>query len=449
MPCSSDELPQALDRGDDGYDEARDELTWNQRLGRARAPDAIVRPGSTDDVIRAVRYAKQHRLKISPRGSGHHYEAAALRDGGLLLDLSGLDDIAIDHEALTAWVGAGVTGGRLIGQLSARGHAFPIGHCADVALSGYILAGGFGWNAGEWGPACASVSAIEMVTADGALLVANEREQADLFWAAKGAGPGFFAVITAYQLKLRPLPLIAFAKSMVFAAEEAPKLADWLTSAAAAADRSVEVICLIGTHAPTGRPSVTVRALACGENQDDAHGRLASFASPPAAAESIDEAQEQALAFAELTQFSAMPGGKRVMADHLWSGAAPGDLLLAAHRFAKAPSPLSTINLVFFGGMGAAASMPDGKSAALSVGGTAGAGIYAMWDEPADDEANCAWVRSVDEGLAPLRSGRYVGEADLTAGPDRLAECFTQEALERLGRLRTRYDPDGVFFRWP
>lgn len=137
------------------------------------------------------------------------------------------------------------------------------------------------------------------------------------------------------------------------------------------------------------------------------------------------------------------------MADHLWSDAAPGDLLLAAHRFANAPSSLSTINLVFFGGMGAAPSMPDGKSAALSVGGTAGAGIYAMWDEPADDQVNCAWVRSVDDALAPLRSGRYVGEADLTAGPDRLAECFTPEALERLGRLRARYDPDGVFFRWP
>jgi hypothetical protein len=48
-----------------------------------------------------------------------------------------------------------------------------------------------------------------------------------------------------------------------------------------------------------------------------------------------------------------------------------------------------------------------------------------------------------------LRSGRYVGEADLTLGPERRLECFTREALKRLDALRARYDPDGVFFAYP
>lgn len=93
--------------------------------------------------------------------------------------------------------------------------------------------------------------------------------------------------------------------------------------------------------------------------------------------------------------------------------------------------------------------MPDGVGAALSVGGTAGAGIYAMWDEPADDEANRAWVRQVDDALSPFRSGRYVGEAATSSDPDRLAECFKPEVLDRLSALRSRYDPKGLFFTWP
>ena len=119
------------------------------------------------------------------------------------------------------------------------------------------------------------------------------------------------------------------------------------------------------------------------------------------------------------------------------------------HHLAEAPSSLSTVNLVSLGGDGAVPSRPPGLHGALSVGGGAGAGIYALWDNPADDADNTAWVRQVDDALAPLRSGRYVGEADLTAGPGRLAECFTRAALERLGELRRRYDPEGLFFAYP
>ena len=80
---------------------------------------------------------------------------------------------------------------------------------------------------------------------------------------------------------------------------------------------------------------------------------------------------------------------------------------------------------------------------ALSLGGGTGVGIYALWDDPADDAANRAWVRRIDDALAPFRTGRYVGEADLALGPGRRAECFTPEALERLEHLRRRYDPAG------
>ena len=94
------------------------------------------------------------------------------------------------------------------------------------------------------------------------------------------------------------------------------------------------------------------------------------------------------------------------------------------------------------------ASPPDERTSALSVGGGTEVGIYAMWDNPAHDAHHFEWVRAVDTALAPFRTGRYVGEASL-ARPERVVECFTSGALDRLAELRRRYDPGGLFFGFP
>lgn len=430
--------------GDPGYESAREAVIWNKRLDAARRPDAVVSVRSAEEAAAAVRFAARHGLKVSPRGSGHHYGAAALRDGGVLLDLGGLDFIEIDAPARTARVGAGVLGGKLSERLAAHGLAFPVGHCVDVGLSGYVLAGGFGWNAGEWGAACANVTAIEMVTAAGEIVLASEDRHADLFWAARGAGPGFFAAATAYHLRLHRLPA-AYAWRGAFTAGSAPALAGWLTDATQAAPRDVEVGCFLLDHWETGEPAIVLRVSACGTSEAEARAKVGVFAEPPERAARIGEPQGEALPFADLFSLSPMPAGKRAAADHLWSDATLGELLLAVHRL-HAPGPHSTIDLVAFGGHSRVALPRD---AALSRGGGTGAGIYALWDDAAGDEAHRSWVGQVDEALSPLRTGRYAGEADLTRSAQRRAECFAPEALERLDRLRAEHDPAGLFFAWP
>lgn len=445
MPVSFDELAAVVAYGQPGYAAARERVIWNKRLAGARSPNAIVSVHSSEEVATAIRFAAANGLKVSPRGSGHHYEAAALRDGGLLLDLGELDFIEIDSEARMARVGAGVRGGTLSERLAAQGLAFPVGHCVDVGLGGYILAGGFGWNTGEWGPACANIQAIEMVTADGEVVTASAESHADLFWAARGGGPGFFAAVTAYHLRLHPLPPVTLAWRGTCAANHAPALADWLTAATAAAHPAAEVGCFLLAHWDTGEPSVILRVSVCADSEDEARARMASFASPPGEVAQRGEIVSEVLSFAELFRMSPMPSGKRVAADHLWSEAPLGDLLMAVHGL-RAPSPHATVDLVAFGGH---SRVPLAADAALSIGGGTGAGVYALWDDPADDAANRTWVRRVDDALAPFRTGRYVGEADLTVAPDRLAECFTPEALARLAQLRLRHDPAGLFFPWP
>lgn len=428
-----------------GFDAARDRVTWNKRLARARSPVAIVTVRTAEEAAETIRFAIRNGLAVSPRGGGHNYQASSLRDGGILLDLGGMDTVDIDAASQTARVGVGVQGGALSERLAKAGFAFPVGHCVDVALSGYLIGGGFGWNAGEWGAACGNVAAIEMVTANGEIVVASADQLPDLFWAARGAGPGFFAAVTAFHLKLRPLPPTAYAWRCAFAASSAPALADWLTAATAAAPPQAEVGCFLFAHWDTGEHAIVLRVSACGESEAEAREKVSTFISPPSTARTIGEAKGEALPFTGLFKLSPMPSGKRVAADHLWSDASIGELLLAVHEL-PAPSPHSTIDIVAFGGHSPVALPPD---AALSISAGSGVGIYGLWDDPADDEANRAWVRRVDEALAPFRIGRYVAEADLTADPARRAECFTPTALARLEALRRRYDPSGLFAVWP
>ena len=181
--------PALLRSDDPGFELARRGLSWNARTP-SRRPDAIARAASADDVVTAVRYARERGLRVALRSGGHSWWGAPLRDGGLALDLCALRDIEIDALSRTAWVGPGVRARDLARALAPHRLAFQVGHCASVAVGGYLLAGGFGWNAGEWGPACLSVRAIEVVTGAGEHIVADETRSVELLWAARGAGPG-------------------------------------------------------------------------------------------------------------------------------------------------------------------------------------------------------------------------------------------------------------------
>lgn len=442
-------LPNILHRGAPEFDVACERLIWNKRLASAHSPSAIASPRSAAEVAALVRHAAENGLAIGLRSGGHNYEASPLKNGGLLLDLGGLDAIEIDTQSRAAWVGPGVLGGELIAELSDHELAFPIGHCPDVGLGGYLLSGGFGWNEAVWGPACISVREVELVLASGEIVRASEHEHPELFWAVRGAGCGFFAVATGFRLALHDLPSAAFASTVAFGTDSAPVLADWLSDASRAAYRGAEITCMVGPHFKTGQPSIMLRADAVADSHDEARRRIAPLLSPPAAAQRIGEPDEHFLDFAKLTKLSAMPTGKRVAADHLWGDAPIGEMLLAVRHLAGIPEKASTINLFGLGGVGEVRHRPNEQKYALSVGGGIAAGIYGLWSDPADDARHIDWVAQANEALAPFRAGRYVGEAALTTEPDRAAQCFTRGALDRIEQLRQRYDPSNLFGGFP
>jgi FAD/FMN-containing dehydrogenase len=442
-------------RGAAGYEERRRRLVWNARLPE-RYPEVIVQAATTDEVVAAVGLARELGLRLALRSAGHSWWAAALRDDSLLLDLSTLDHVRIDPAARRLSAGPGLTAGELTGALRAHGLAFPGGHCHDVGLGGYLLAGGLGWNAGTWGPACHSVTAVEVVTARGEVLVADDEHHADLLWAARGAGPGFFAVATAFETRVYDAPL-AVTSSFAFPLTALPDVAAWVAHLAAGLDRRIELSLFLGT-APAavgalgiaaGEPVVVVTAVAFGGAREDCEALLAPLEEGVGRrgfleSESRRETPQQALYEGSGAR---LPVGRQYAVDCLFSNAPPPELFAAlAAALRAAPSAASW---VFVGVAPVQQPLVAPAPSAFAAAGRLYVAVYAVWEEGRDARPNLGWLRDAMRGLEGFTAGRYVGEADLVADPGAAARSFSPAAWRRLGAVRESYDPEHLFCSWP
>jgi len=443
-------------RGEAGYEELRRRLVWNARLP-GRYPAAIVRAHDRDEVVAAVARAREVGLRVALRSGGHSWYAAALRDGAVLLDLSGLHDLSIDAAAGLMTVGPGLTSGALSAALAERGLGFPVGHCRDVGLGGYLLAGGLGWNGGAWGPACHSVVAVEAVTAGGETIVADESHHADLLWAARGAGPGFFAAVTSFRARVFAAPGCTAMSSFAYPQAMLGEVASWVAELAPTLDRRLELTLFLGAAPASlgalgiaaGEPVVVVAAVAFGAARDECDDLLAPFERGIGRhglleSEARRETPQHVLYEAAGAR---LPAGRQYAVDCLFSDARPERVLEAlGAALGAAPSASSWILVTV-----APAQPPavPAAPAAFAPLGRLSASLYAVWDDPACATVNLAWLRETVCALEPLTAGSYAGEADLVGRPGAAAGCYRPAAWRRLHAVRERYDPDRLFAGYP
>lgn len=415
-----------------------DALTWNGRKPARRAK-LIVRAACAQDVAEAVRFASANGMTVSPRGGGHQFTGIAAQ-ADMVIDLGALDGLKLDTAARTARVEPAVTNARLAAALERHGLAFPLGHCGSVPMSGYLLGGGVGWNSAEWGFACFSVTAVEVVLADGRMVTASAEENADIYWAVRGAGPEFFGVVTAYHLKLQEAAKATSTTIRIYPAAMVAEVADWAETVMAKASPSVEFTTKV-TPTPDG-PVLAAMATVFARTDAEAcaiHTALGEGA--PEALQVIGPMPTPIGALYEATEPS-MPKGRRYAVDTLWSEARFEEVLArVVHGMAIAPAEASMALIVLR--PNAVATPTD---AAFSCHGRLFGALYAIWEDEDADAANIGWLRATIDGVAPLCTGAYVGEADLER-PDRVLRTLSPEARSRLQHLRGLHDPHGRFLR--
>ncbi len=179
------------------YETAR--RVWNHAVDLH--PAIIARCAETEDVVRAIEFARANDLLVAVRSGGHSFAGHGACEGGLVIDLSLMKRIEIDPNRAWVRLQSGVLAGELDLVTNAFSMAVPLGSCPSVGVAGYALGGGEGALTPKLGFGCDSITRVEVVTAEGRILNADADEHADLFWAVRG-GSGNFGVVTSIEFRL-------------------------------------------------------------------------------------------------------------------------------------------------------------------------------------------------------------------------------------------------------
>src|SRR5215204_6974634 len=190
---------QVFTPADQGYDAAR--LLFNVAIDRR--PALVARCANAEDVVRALRFARDQNLPVSVKCTGHNVAGFAVCDNGVVIDLSPMKNVNVDVSASTVRVGAGCTWGEVNDALQPHALAATGGFVSITGVSGLTLGGGLGWLVRKYGLALDNLLSARVVLADGRIATAKATENADLFWALRGGG-GNVGVVAVYEIELHP-----------------------------------------------------------------------------------------------------------------------------------------------------------------------------------------------------------------------------------------------------
>lgn len=415
------------------YDQGR--RIWNGAIDHA--PALIVRPHTRAEVQTAVRAARQHGLPLSVRGGGHDWAGRALREGGLVIDMTAMAHVIVDPRNRIATVQGGATAGDVIGAAKADGLTAAAGTVGAVGMTGLPLGGGYGPLMGRYGLALDNVLGAEVVLADGRAVTATPSEEPELYWALRGGG-GNFGVVTSLSLRLHPVPEV-LAGLIVYPRSDADRVWTQLDDILAAApdELTVQTGMLPG---PDGSPTVFLSPVWCGELT---HGQrviepLQKLSTPlmaQIAPASYPELLRQFDAFVvdgrhcaartrNVTRFTPEVVAALIEAGNHQSSSYS---MISVHHFHGAATRIPVADTAF--GLRAPHRMIE---------------IVAAWEPDDDPTAHIGWADGVDAGLAPhALPGGYPN----MLGPDaheQTAHAYGGNAA-RLGAVKKQFDPGGVF----
>jgi FAD/FMN-containing dehydrogenase len=425
--------------GDPGFEAACVERIFNARRPERR-PAAVLLAADEEEVLAGIGLAREEGLQVSVRAGGHSWASWSLREGALLIDLGRMREMTYDPNTGIATAQPAVKGGaELTPFLSSHHRVFAGGHCPGVGLGGFLLQGGQGWNSREVGWACESVVGIDVALASGELVQADAHQNSDLLWAARGAGPGFFGVITRFHLRTYPRPRAMTHDTWTFELDELEPLLLWLDALMPRLQRVVEpVIAATRLPRPKGPPVLLLHTTAMCETPEQAEAVLAPLAACPIAERAIAHERGPTTIEAENTaQALQNPEHHRYAADCTWTDAPARELVpLLRELWSELPTEHS---FSIWYGWAPSRRLPD---MAFSIEGNAYLATYAIWTDPADDERHRDWVAAHTARLAGLGKGVYLGDTDFTKRPD---QFLSARHFARLEQIRAQRDPERLF----
>ncbi|HUP54246.1 MAG TPA: FAD-binding oxidoreductase [Methylomirabilota bacterium] len=424
---------------DESYETAR--LVHNRNVDRY--PSLIVKAANATDVARTVVFARDSGLELAIRGGSHSLAGYGTTDGGIVLDLSGMKGLHIDPERRLAWAQAGLTAGEYTVAAAAHGLATPFGDTGSVGISGLTLGGGIGWLARKYGLAIDALVSVEIVTADGRVITANENEHTELFWAVRGGG-GNFGVVTRFQFRLYPVGMIFGGALFMPPTREVLRS---LGPIAASAPEELTTISILMAAPPApfipaelhGKPTLAIMFVYDGDAE--------------AGQAAIEPFRQVATPIAELVMPMPYPGIYELLKDAETPGrGAHRSLFLDAlddtaidtilEHTAAASSPATMTQIRILGG--AMARVPAGDTAFAHRDAPVMVVILTPFEDPAEAPIHQAFTEAYFEALRPGSTGVYANFLE-AEGEARVHEAYPDLTYRRLAQVKRTYDPANLF----
>ncbi len=435
-----------LQASDSAYDEARS--VWNGMIDRR--PSLIARCRGVADVIAAVGFARTHGLRVAVRGGGHNVAGYAVCDGGLVIDLSPMRAVRVDPEERRAWVEGGATWADVDHETTALGLATPGGLISTTGVAGLTLSGGIGWLRQTHGLCIDNLASVDIVTADGRLLRADDTRHPDLFWAVRGGG-GNFGIVTAFEFRVHPIaPELMFCAPLYAEADARGVIAAWRDFMAGAPERLSSLVEFSTIPAADDFPAethgarvLTVAAVYDGpaEEGEAVTRPLRELATPV-----LDFSGRMPYCAIQTLFDALLPKGNRsYFKSHYLSSLGDPVIEDIVSGWASRPSALSLTSVWHFGGavqrVAADATAFGDRSMPFMLS------IDSIWSKPEDDHTNIAWSRDFWSAMQRHSNGRlYLNFAGHGEDKDLVRNAHGAEVYAKLMAIKRTYDP-GNFFR--
>lgn len=419
-------------QGDPGYEEAR--RNFNARF--SRFPKVVVFCRTVQDAANAVKWARREQSPFRIRGGGHSYEAFSLVDGGLVIDISELQQLQIDKTNGTAVIGAGYRMLPLYEALWKQGLTVPGGTCPTTGLSGLTLGGGYGFLSRLFGMTCDSVLEVEMVGAQGSIVRADERRNRDLLWACRGGGDGSFGVITSFTFRTHPIGDVAQYVLTWDFADLAKVVRYWQTWAPHADARLTSALELPAQHQGDIRSTGVFVGL---EKELRSILRPMQEAVPPKtvvfrssswieAARRIAGKPDRQAKFKHTSAYAYEP----------LTDAAIATLI---QNLQSADGTGNFVTLDAYGG--AIARVRPNETAFVHRNALFVLQYQSYWKRDSEEAANVRWVERFRESMLPFTRGAYRDYCDRLIGD--WPSAYFGGNVARLKQVKRTYDPANVF----
>ncbi len=431
-----EQLPGRVSRpGDDRYAAAT--AIWAKPIGRL--PRAVVHCRTPEHVQAAIRAARDCDVPLSVRGGGHDWAGRALC-AGIVLDLSGMNDVVVDSDSRSVRISGGARASDVHAVADPLGVAVVAGACSAVGMTGLTLGGGYGALIGRFGLALDNLLAAEVVLADGRIVVAKPDNEEELFWALRGGG-GNFGVVTAMHHRLHDLPSVR-SGMLVYPFAEAKGVLERCADLAAAMPEELTVqVGFVG--GPDGAPVVLIVPTWCGRPVEG-EARVAPFLKLGTLLAGAVEVKSYG---ASLTAFDPfIVNGLRTFMETCWLPALDSDGIdVLIEAMATAVSPGCALLTHEF--RGAASRIPVEATAFGLRRDHVLVEVLATFVDRSDEleeQRHQQWARATLKAFDALALPGGYPNLLARGDADRATKSYGRNA-ERLLKAKRHYDPDNVF----